>query len=149
MRKKLVHLRQYLRLTGKSLRLRPTRIRHFWKRKCCCPDSYKRGRPKLLWRAVFRSMGFPLADGTSPREKKKVEREKERKKKKKTQGFVMTRPNRPTYPKKIFLTSVPWKLTKIIQLTVLKMFCPRNLFQSWNLTLLLTIFIQQLFAKIM
>ena len=83
MRKKLVHLRQYLRLTGKSLRLRPTRIRHL-KRKCCCPDSCKRGPPKLLWRAVFRSMGFRLADGTSPREKKKkVEREKERKKKEK------------------------------------------------------------------
>ena len=108
MRKKLVHLRQYLRLTGKSLRLHPTRIRHFWKRKCCCPGSCKGGRPKLLWRAVFRRMGFRLADETSSREKKKkVEREKERKKKKKTQGLVMTRPNRPTYPKKIFLTSVP------------------------------------------
>ena len=45
---------------------------------------------------------------------KKRKEEKEKLKKKKTRGFVLKKPKRPDYPKKIILTSVPWKLTKNI-----------------------------------
>ena len=45
--------------------------------------------------------------------KKKTKEKKEKLKRKKTRGFVLTRPKKPDYPKKIFL-SVPWKLTKNI-----------------------------------
>ena len=47
-------------------------------------------------------------------QKHKKKEEKEKLKKKKTRGFVLTRPKRPDYPKKIFLTSDPWKFTKNI-----------------------------------